>query len=471
MNTIHIPQWLAAPLLMLGLSLPTSAQDTLTLARCREMALAHNKQIAIAAQNQDKASALVKAYRANFLPKVSATGLAYYSGTDHNLQVPVGDVQLFDPDQLAAGIPPTLQPIMGQLKPMLDQFATVSIPDLNLALNMNNSYLAGVQAVQPLYMGGKVVAGYKMAKAGKDLSELNRHLTEAEVIVQADEAYWMYVRACELKKSAEKYREVVAELQRVVDNAQAVGLKSQNDAMKVQVKLNEADLQLLRADNGVRLARMNLCHVAGMPLLSEVTLPATFDDNPPLTDTAADITTRPEYAMLGKQIEMKQQERNLTRSDFLPRVGVTGAYRYAYGLRLNDQVMLRDGGFSAMVSVSIPLWQWGEGINKVKAAQTDIKIMQLQREDATEQMQMEALQTLNAYEEARMEVRLTTQSLAQAEENLQTSRHHYEAGMETLADYLEAQTLWQKAACDLINARATLRLSETRYLKAAGRLY
>ncbi len=82
------------------------AQDTLTLARCREMALENNKQMAIAEQNQEKASALVKAYRANFLPKISATGLAYYTGMDNDLQIPVGDVQLFDPTSLDGSIPP-----------------------------------------------------------------------------------------------------------------------------------------------------------------------------------------------------------------------------------------------------------------------------------------------------------------------------------------------------------------------------
>ena len=288
--------------------------------------------------------------------------------------------------------------------------------------------------------------------------------------MQTDEAYWLYVRACEMRKSAEPYREVVAELQRVVDNAHEAGMKSQNDVMKVQVKLNEADLQVLRADNGVRLARMNLCHVIGLPLLSEVPLPETFDAPLPRLESEADVTARPEYALLGKQIELKEQEKNLTRSDFLPNIGVMGAYNYAYGVKLNNEPLFDQGAFSAVISVNIPLFQWGEGANKLRAAKTDIKIMELQREDATEQMQLELMQALNTYEEALLEVQFTAKSLGQAEENLKTSRNHYEAGMETLADYLEAQTMWQKASSDLIDAKASLKLSETRYLKAAGKL-
>ena len=236
MNIRHTFQRLGGLLLALSLYLPaTIAQDTLTLARCREMALENNKQMAIAEQNQEKASALVKAYRANFLPKISATGLAYYTGMDNDLQIPVGDVQLFDPTSLDGSIPPAMQPIYEQLLPVLNQFSTVSIPPIGLHVDLNNTYSAGVKAEQPVFMGGKNVSAYKMAKTGRELAELNRHLAEAEVIVQTDEAYWLYARACEMRKSAESYREVVAELQRVVDNAHEAGMKSQNDVMKVQV--------------------------------------------------------------------------------------------------------------------------------------------------------------------------------------------------------------------------------------------
>ena len=131
-------------LLALSLYLPaTMAQDTLTLARCREMALENNKQMAIAEQNQEKASALVKAYRANFLPKISATGLAYYTGMDNDLQIPVGDVQLFDPTSLDGSIPPAMQPIYEQLLPVLNQFSPVSIPPIGLHVDLNNTYSAG----------------------------------------------------------------------------------------------------------------------------------------------------------------------------------------------------------------------------------------------------------------------------------------------------------------------------------------
>lgn len=445
------------------LPLSMYGQEAMTLEKCREMALDNNKQIAIAEQNKEKASSTVKAYRANFLPKISATGLAYYTNMDNDINVKIDDINLFNPNDLGGIVPPTLMPV-------LNEFSTISIPDMNFNVNLNNSYMAGVKLEQPIYSGGKITSAYKMSKIGNDVASLNRHLTEAEVIQQTDEAYWIYVKTLELQKSAEKFKEVVTELHRVVENAQVAGMKSQNDVMKVQVKLNEAELQLLQATNGVRLARMNLCHMIGLPLLSDIIVAESFDDTLIAIDRNANIKSRPEYAMLNKQVELKQQEKNLVRSDFLPNVGVMGSYNYMYGLKLNDNPIMDNGSFSAVVSVSIPLFHWGEGANKVRAAKTDKKMAEIQRDEAAEKMQLELMQTLNRYEESALEVVLTTQSLKQAEENLKISRNHYEAGMETLADYLEAQTVWQKASSDLINAKASLKLSETYYLKAAGQL-
>ena len=438
-------------------------QEIMTLEKCREMALENNKQIAIAGQNKEKASATVKAYRANFLPRISANGLAYYTTAGNDFKIKIDDIQLFNTDKLSGILP-------SGLLSAVNQFSTISIPDMKFNLNLNNSYLVGVSVEQPIFMGGKITSAYKMAKTGNDIAKQNQKLTEAEVIQQTDEAYWMYVKTTELKKSSEKYKEVIAELYRVVENAHKAGMKSQNDVMKVQVKLNEAELQLLQAENGTRLARMNLCHIIGIHLLSEIILPDSFDYALLSMDDNVDVTSRPEYAMLSKQVQLKEQEKKLVRSEFLPNIGVRGGYNYMYGLKLNDEVLMDNASFSAMVSVNIPLFHWGEGANKIRMAETDKKIAQIQWQEAAEKMQLELMQTLNRYEESVLEVQLTASSLKQAEENLKISRNHYDVGMETLADYLEAQTLWQKASSDFINAKASLKLSETHYMKAAGKL-
>jgi outer membrane protein TolC len=424
-----------------------NAQDTLTLSQCREMALENNKQIVIAEYKKMQSQHTIKAYRGNFFPEFSIGGGYFYSTNSLEKMVGLHD---FLPSQLGG--------LIGEL------------PDAPIELQLSHTWTAGISARQPVYMGGKIRHAYKMSKIGSELAELNKSLTETEVLAQTDEAFWAYVKTTELLKSAQKFKEVVAELFRVVQNAQGSGVKSKNDVLKVQVKLNEAELQLRQAENGVRLSRMNLCHVIGLPFESEIIPPGAFEDSSIEVNYATDVTQRLEYSLLNKQVELKDRQIKLVRSDFLPNVGVMANYGYTQGLKLNDDLLLDNAGFSALVSVNIPLFHWGEGRSKIRVAQNERDIAQLQFEDMNEKMMLELMQALHAYDESILEATLTERSFEQAEENLRVSRNQYEAGMETLADYLEAQTVWQKASSDMINAKAAMKCAETYYLKAAGEL-
>ncbi|MBP6423708.1 MAG: TolC family protein, partial [Tidjanibacter sp.] len=341
---------------------------------------------------------------------------------------------------------------------------------LSLKLDLNNPYLAGVSIEQPVYMGGKIHSAYRMARIGDELAALNVCLTEEEVIVETDRAYWTYVQTLELRKSAGAYKAVVEEFLRTVSNAVEAGMKSRNDLMKVQVQLNRAELQLQRADNGVQLSRMNLCQMVGLPLDSDIVPSESFGDETAPAAAGTDITARPEYTMLCKQVELKRQEQRFIQSDFLPSVGVRGGYYYTYGMKINGQPLFDNGGFSAMIAVSIPLFHWGEGMNKVRAAKAETAMAELQRDEMAEKMELEAQQALNAVNEYILEVRLTESALSQAEENMQTSGNFYEAGMEPISDYLEAQAIWQNASAEYIAARAKLAISRSEYMKAAGLL-
>ncbi|MDL2239304.1 TolC family protein [Bacteroidales bacterium OttesenSCG-928-L14] len=435
----------------------------MTLEQCREIALENNKKMAIAQKNQTKSDLTVKSTFTNFLPKLSASGMAYYTTSkfDHNLKI--DDIQIFDPSPLRDYIPPIIYDF-------IDEKSKVVIPDMDFQFNMNNSYLVGANIDQPIYLGGKVRSGYKMSKIGSEIADINIRKTEAEIINETDKAYWLYVQTLELQKSANTYKETVAEFERVVKNAVDEGMKSRNDIMKVQVQLNQANLQLHRAQNGVNLARMNLCQVLGLPLETIITPTETLDDNLVEISYTLDISSRPEYEMLTKQVELKNVEQRFVQSDFLPTVGVRGAYNYAYGVKLNDEVLLNNGGFSAMLSVSVPIFHWGEGARKVQIAKAETDIVDLQREELNELMKLELQQAINQYNELLLEVSMTEIALEQAQENLRMSKDYYEEGLENISDYLEAQAIWQNAESEHIIAKSKLRIGRTEYLRTAGKL-
>ena len=452
-------EFLVAVSVLFGMaaSLSVSAQEKLSLKQCREMALKYNKEMAAADKQTEAARLLSLSYKANFFPNFTASGTGLYSTADGSLGIQGGNLPVFLPD-----------PVTGELATS----GYAYFPGLNLDYKVGTVYTGGVQVEQPLYMGGKIRAAYKMSLLGKEMAHLNEELTASGVILNTDKAYVQLVKAKEMKKVAEKYHVLLNELFRNVKSAHQHGMKPQNDVLKVQVKLNESELALRKADNALRLAGMNLCHYIGRPLTAGIDISDEFPEVEQEWKTqVADISARPEYAILDKQVEIAGQQVRLNRSELLPKVGIMGSYDYVHGFELNDQMLMDKGSFSVLLNVSIPLFHFGERSNKVRAAKAKLMQSRLEQENMNEQMMLELTQAANNLDEARLESELSDRSLLQAEENMKVSKSQYEVGLETLSDYLEAQALWQQAYETQVDAHFQLYLNYVEYLKAAGRLH
>ncbi len=459
--------------MLVGINLP--AQVKIDFQKCREMALESSKKMAVANKQVVKAGYDKKAYRANFFPKLSAMGMYAYMQKDYSFRIEGGNLPTFVPGENGTLLPNYLLDGNGKVvvgadgRPVFAQYAYM--PDIALTMGLDHAYTLGGLLEMPVYMGGKIRSAYRMATIGTEMAQLNLHYNRAEVIAEADEVFWQYVRLQELELSVQKYKEVVEALVKNLTDARQVGMASRNDLLKAQVKLNEAELLLQKTQNGKQLAGMNLCRVVGLDLNTALQAADSLSGmvTPGILEDGVTVTQRPEYSILDKEIELKQKQVELTRSDFLPQLGVSLSYGYTDGISVNGE---SEGiaSFVALASLKVPVFHWCEGRNKIKAMKAEQEMSELKKEDASQMMLLEATKARFGVEDAAMRVKLTAHSLTQAQENLTESKNRYEVGMETLTDYMEAQAQWQKAWSDWIDAKAGLRLSETGYLKATGRL-
>lgn len=433
-----------------------NAQETLTLSKCRAMALENNKQMAAAIKQTQAARYTEKSYWANFFPNFTASGSGLHSTMNGSFNIPGGNLPTFIPDAT------------GQFLPN-NGFAY--FPGIDLNYKVRTIYMGGLQVEQPIFMGGKIKAAYKMATLGKQMAQLNENLTSTDIILETDQAYALMIKAQEMNKVAESYHAVLQELMKNVQSAYKHGLKSKNDILKVQVKLNESELSIRKAQNALRLANMNLCHLIGKPLNETLHISDDFPIIEQQSETQInDITARPEYNILDKQVDLAKQQVKLTRSELMPQIGIRGSYDYIHGLKVNEQTMFDKGNFSVLLNVSIPIFHFGERINKVRAAKMKLEQTRLEQADLNEKMLLELTQSANNLDEAKLEAELADQSLLQADENRRISKGEYEAGLESLADHLEAQALWQQAYENKVDAHFQLYLNYVKYLKAAGQL-
>lgn len=462
--------------LMFILPVALAAQLDVTLESSRKMALEYSRQAAMASKGGEKMAFERKALFSNFLPKISATGLFYYSPNAIEQSIQGGYLPTFVPGADGALVPnvmvdPTTgRPVVGaDGNPVFNQYAF--LPDIDLSLGFEGVTKGDVVLEQPLYMGGKIRSAYRMAQLGEAMAAENVRLQRQNVVADVDQAFWIMAEVTEKLKVVDQLVALLNEVKKQVVDGVETGMKTRNDQLKVQVKLNEALLNQQKARNGVELARMNLCRIIGLPLTAQLnlvdSLPAAGDSTILFLGSTPEL--RPELAILEKDVALKGQNIRLIRSDYLPQVGAMASYGYLGGLSFNGGD-INQWSFSAMGSVKIPVFHWGEGRNKVRVARLEHEMGQLKLEEASQLMTLEVAKARFNLLDATTRVEMARQALQQADENVRMSDDRYSLGLEPVSGLLDAQTQWQQVWYEMIEARLQLRMAETIYLKSLGRL-
>lgn len=454
----------------------SEAQVELDLKSCREMALQNSKKIMIADKQQQKASYEARSYLAAYFPKLSVSGMGLYNQKKYDYKLDGGYLPTYKPGadgQLEPNLlidPGTQRPVTGpDGNPVFNEYAF--LPDIRLQLNLRGVYAAGVLLEQPVYMGGKVRSAHRMAKTGEIIAGENIRLNRSEIVVETDQAYWQLLRVQEQVKAAVRYRAVVSELLKNLRDAQAVGMAVSNEVLKAQVRYNDAELMLQKAHNGLILSQMNLCRLIGFDFKTELHLQDSLTGtlSPGIWTLDSVVSQRPDYNILSHEVELKSRQVAFARADFLPQIGVTAGYGYSGGVKLNGDDEA-SATFTALAAVSIPVFHWGEGRNKVRSARMEQEMSQLNLENSTDMMRLEIASARFNIQDALTRVTMAHNALLQARENLKISNDQYQVGMENLINLLEAQAQWQQAWSQWIDAKAMLHLSESQYLKAIGKL-
>lgn len=458
--------------LLLFSNLCAHAQEMLSLEECRNRAIEHSDELKIAQFQFEKAKAERAAMKTHYLPSLagSATGVYLHKNIEMELYLPTvvpnpttGELV---PNVMAN--PTTGEPIVGaDGNPIFNMYAW-----LPLEISLKGAYLAGISLEQPIYTGGKITAANTMTQIGMEMANDNIELQRAKILYDTDQAYWLFVSVQEKVKLAESYNKLLQQLEERVQLSHKTGLITQNEVLKVKVKHNEAKLQLQKARNGLELTRMALCRQVGLPLETKI---ATTDSVTigsiqfASIDDQADITNRPEFKLMQKNVGLAQQQIKLARADFLPTAGLSVGYNYVGGIEFGN-ADYSSSNASVLATVKIPIFHWGEGKQKQLAAQLEHSMKQQEMNKNTTLMKLEIEQARLNVLDAQTRVQLAQESLKQADENLRVHTDNYEVGMAVLTDLLEAQAQWQQVYSELIEAKADMKLKETAWQKALGTL-
>ena len=475
--------------ILLHLTFIVKAQTSLSLDSCRALALTNNKDLLISHEKINAAHYQRKAAFTNYLPNFSATRAymrnqkefsllnndqkAALSGLGSNLAGPIG--------QAAAGIiatypelAPLISSLSGSLPAALDQ-AGNSLVDA-LRTDTRNVYAGAITLTQPLYMGGKIRAYNKITKYAEELARQQHNGGMQEVIMSTDQAYWQVISLVNKKKLAEGYLKLLQQLDSDVEKMIAEGVATKADGLSVRVKVNEAEMTLTKVEDGLSLSRMLLCQLCGLDLSSPITLADENMENIPLipTDTHFDLSTayenRPEIRSLELATQIYKQKVNVTRAEHLPSIALMGNYMVTNPSVFNSFENKFKGMWNVGVMVQLPIWHWGEGIYKTKAAKAEARIAQYQLQDAREKIELQVNQAAFKVNEAGKKLVMASKNMEKAEENLRYATLGFREGVIATSNVLEAQTAWLSAQSEKIDAQIDVKLTEIYLKKSLGTL-
>ena len=489
---------LACSLLVL-LPLTISAQRVLTLDSCRRLAITNNKQLSVARSQKEMASYNVKSAKTKYLPHVDAmAGYELMSkevsilnnsqkdalnhlGTNAVTGVGARVTDIITTMVQDGTITPQMGQRLGQQMGVLSSSLATMGDDLGSTIrqafrtNNRNMFAGAVMLTQPLYMGGSIKALNRVAELKSDMADDNYDMLQQNVLYEIDATYWLVVSLRQKQKLAESFLDLVTKLHDDVYKMINEGVAVRADGLNVDVRVNEAEMAKMRVDDNLALVKMLLCQLCGLPMDTEFTL---SDEGKELISATGQMPTegtstidRPELRLLQTTIDISEQaQRVVTATHFRPQVALTGGYLISNPNTFNGFERKFSGVWNVGVMVRMPLWDWHDGRYKLAATRAATTIAKLERSDLEEKINLQVEQERFKVREAYRRLELSTKHVTSAEENLRCASLGFREGVMSLSDVMAAQTAWESAHTQKIDAEIEVQLSLIGLRKALGQL-
>lgn len=410
-----------------------SAQNSdsiLTLERCVALALDNNNKATEAKNNVEAAIQLKREAFTKYFPEISAAGAIFWANHD------------------------------------IIQYNVLDIIELGI---IKKGKTAGIQAMQPVFLGGRIVNGNKLAGVGEEVAKLRKEQTDDELRLTTETLFWKLVTLKSTKTTLETALEMLDSLDKQVNVAVEAGIVTRNDLLKVQLKRNTYKSEMVDLDNGILLVKMLLGQYMGLGINGNFDIADEMPKEIPEFPSDIYVTTEsalaqtPDFRLLQKNVEAKKLEKRMEIGNNLPSAAVGAGWYY-------HDLFEQNHNFGAIqIGVEIPISGWWGGAYSIKRKNIELKNAQNELLDLSEQLQIEMQDKWNNLTAAHRKMEIEKEGIAQSEENLYLNRMYYDAGMSTITDLLEAETEVKEATDRYVAAYGAFNTARAAYLIATGR--
>lgn len=446
-------------------------QRILNLDEVRDLAIQNNKNLKMASEQERVAFYNKKEAFSKYLPEVSMIGA--YLRNQKNLQLISSSAipsSITMPDLSSLGIPipaGTEIPIPDEIR---DKIRSVGEVDIK------NVWVGGVTLIQPLFMGGKIVAYNDIMKNSQALAAAQKDTKLQDIITEVDAGYWQVVSLAYKKELAESYKSLLEKMHSDISTMEQEGVATKADVLSVAVKLNEADMTLTKVDNGLALSRMALNQLCGLSIDENVKL---SDENnsetvsnelytPELVSVEEALVNRSELKSLELATKIYKGKERVARSEFMPNLAFMASYLYTNPSSFDGFDTKFGGMWTLGLTLKVPL-NFMSSSSKYNAAKAETRIQEYKLDEAKEKIELQVNQTNFKLNEAYKKYTSSEKNMEKADENLRYATVGFEEGVIPASDVLAAHTAWLSAHSELIDSKIDIRLCKVYLNKALGR--
>lgn len=481
---------------------PCRAQQVLTLDECRTMALQNSNSLKVSEEKRTGAEDLRKMALSQFFPKVTANGVFVWNEKSISLlsdeqKDKINNMGTSAQDMVADAVIDYVHDATGYSNASIEQDFRDRLhegrmgAELNdvgheitsaLEFDLSQIYAGAVTVSQPIYLGGKLIAAYKAAKLNRELADMSLDAEREKLQQQVDEAYWRVVSVKHKYELAQEYFKLLNQLNDDVSAMAEAEVATQGDVAKVRVKLNEARMNLTKASTGLVLSKMALCQLCGLPLdknidVAELDMQASqsSSDGASLRDTQA-FDSIDMQSVLGRRRELRmlrigdslaREGVRVAASQLQPNIVLTGSYGVSNPSMFNGYQKTWGGMFSVGVAANIPLVDAG-ACYAVKAAKHKRKEISYQMAEAEEMIALQVNKLNFELQVAERKLAEAQANGAYAEETLRMANESFRAGVIGSSDLMAAQTSWQSAQSEIIDAEIEVKMDRLYLRQAMG---
>lgn len=329
-----------------------------------------------------------------------------------------------------------------------------------------NSYLTGVNLNQIIYDFGKTATQVKIQSLNYNSSLSDLENVSEQIIFNVKQAYYGVLQA---KRNRDVTADTVKQFQQHLDQAKGfyeVGTRPKYDVTKAEADLSNAQLNLITAENALKLAVVTLNNAMGVPDAPEYTLVdnlAFQKYEMTLKDAISKAyEDRPDLKSVIVRRQAMEKSIDLAKTGYYP--VLTGAAGYDYA----GNTFPLQKGWNIGATFSFPIFSGFLTKYQVDEAKANLQVLKANEESVRQTVFLQVQQAYLNLKQAEESVPTAKIGLKQAQENFDIATGRYAAGVGSPIEVTDAEVLLANAKLSYIQSLYNYKVSHASLEKAMG---